>query len=147
MKIHLRAFASCLLVCVLSGCSLAFVSGPPADPNNREDTEPMVAPGECTESALFPIGDVAVAAAGLGAAIFGVPSEDLEEQEDNIRVVAGGLAALFGWSAKTGFGRTGDCRAAVARYRLRAHLEAEAEKVRAVAEVAKTGRPEESHRP
>lgn len=85
----------------LAGCSVALVDGPP--PRQAR------APGfTCTSSPTWPVTDIGLALAGLGAATYGMA-------KDSGAAIAAGLAATaaFGISAAMGARRANACNRAL----------------------------------
>jgi hypothetical protein len=114
-----RLFRSAALILVLpavSGCSLAFVHGPPD--NHRELTS-----FECTESRTRPILDFILAGSSFLAA-GGDPNQygynDPSFETQNTFNILGAL--LYGISGAVGISRVNECRRA--KQELRARLEA-----------------------
>ena len=112
-----------VLVASLSGCSFAFVSGPP--PHHEE-----LPAFDCTESRVAPVLDTVFAA--LQAANFAVAAASTDEQwSDNFNgnppISRGAavplyiaFAAVSTFSAYYGYSRTGACREAIEAARNRA---------------------------
>jgi len=101
---RLRPALLCL-VCALSGCSFAFVHGPP--PNHRQ--MPFF---DCTTSNILPAMDgllgLLVAADTIDAATSGTST--LRSSPTVAIAVVAAEAALFATSAAYGFKKTSDCR-------------------------------------
>jgi hypothetical protein len=110
------------LLASTTGCSYAFVRGPPAYVDSDPGGERQAAP-ECTTSNAAPILDTVVAstlillgsAVVLGGISTGSCSGDcyFKSSEGAFVAVGAGILALGGLSvaaATTGYGRTADCR-------------------------------------
>lgn len=99
-----------MLVSMLCGCSLIFVTPPPDRPP-REGTPPDA---ECTTSNAAPIIDTGVAGFELIRTVLAIGAEDSDYNDAPISrgadIALGlGFAALFGGSAAYGFDRTAAC--------------------------------------
>jgi len=114
----LRRAALLLVLPTVSGCSLAFVHGPPE--NHRELTD-----FECTESRTRPILDFILAGSSFlaaGAEPPGAYGSDPEFERQNTYNIL--TALLYGISGAVGMGRVNECRRA--KQELRARLGAAA---------------------
>jgi hypothetical protein len=101
----LRRAALLLVLPVVSGCSLAFVHGPPD--NHMELTD-----FECTESRVRPILDFILAGSSFLAAGQAAPDYGpyMGAQPDHTYDILGAL--LYGISGAVGMGRVSECRRA-----------------------------------
>jgi hypothetical protein len=113
--------ASCLLAST-TGCSYAFVRGPPAHVDSEAGAEQQAVP-ECTTSNAAPILDTVLASTlillGSATVVGGISTGScsgacyFNHSEGAFVAVGAGLLALGGLSiaaATTGYGRTADCR-------------------------------------
>ncbi len=92
-------FAGAAGAAVLStGCSMAFVDGPP----NYIPAEDPVPPDACTAEMIYPAADA------VGAVVFAIAAITGSEGNE-VRVGAVGAGAL-GFSAYSGYRRVSDCR-------------------------------------
>ena len=93
------------LVCALSGCSFAFVHGPPA--NHRQ--MPFF---DCTTSNVLPALDGLLGLVTAGETIDSAtsPSSTLSTSPKTAIAIVAAEAVLFAASAAYGFKKTSDCR-------------------------------------
>jgi hypothetical protein len=113
----------CVMVASLSGCSFAFVSGPP--PHHEE-----LPAFDCTESRVVPVLDTLFAALQIAnfAAAAGTSDQQWSDTFNGNPPFSRGaavpfyiaLAALGTFSAYYGYSKTGDCREALEAARNRA---------------------------
>jgi hypothetical protein len=105
LRLRLRLLAGAIGVLTLSGCSFAFVHGPPA--NHRR-----MSFFDCTSGNVLPVVDALVTAASVAATAGAASGDASTRKADMIGYAVD--AALFGASAIYGFSKTSDCREAQA---------------------------------
>ncbi len=116
-----RVVVCCLVLSMLQGCSLAFVSGPPRGHEAmREFT--------CTEDGAGPAADTTFAVSGAASAVLSAQSD--EEGSRTATIVNVAMTLVHAASAAYGVVMTYDCRAAQRAARTRRNAEHDAQVAR-----------------
>lgn len=109
IRLFLRGFGTVLLVLGTCSCSWLFTKGPPPD-------HEALAEFSCTERMVAPVLDVALGGITLWNGVEDAvrPGRDVEGLSDaGSLMVGGGWALLLGLSARSGYKRVKQCRAAL----------------------------------